>query len=341
MDYNSLDVLKEPHLVNLYEVPTGHILVVRGEGGLLECVSLGDYGKEANIKADFLGLSQEISEVKHQEMLPLSEKWVITISTQYGCSMGCKFCSVPKVGKGLNCSYRDMLTQIQTALSLHPEIKKTQRLNLHFARMGEPSFNKEVLPVAIAGKQFTELGGGNFHPVVSTMLPKNNQFLQRFVSRWVDFKNIACAGEAGLQFSINSTSDAAREDMFYGNSLDLSEIAKLIDSPPKGRKYTLNFAVAEYEIKGKDLKKYFNPDWYVVKLTPMHKTPEALEKGIKTPGNYTTFYPYKEIEKDLRNEGFDVITFIASKEEDESGITCGNAILAHPEKLFTFCKKVK
>ena len=43
------------------EVPTGNILIVRGENGKeLECLSIGDYDKQANIKADFLGLSDEI-----------------------------------------------------------------------------------------------------------------------------------------------------------------------------------------------------------------------------------------------------------------------------------------
>jgi 23S rRNA (adenine2503-C2)-methyltransferase len=35
------------------------------------------------------------------------------------------------------------------------------------------------------------------------------------------------------------------------------------------------------------------------------------------------------VEEALKNEGFDVIVFIPSKEEDESRITCGNAILAY------------
>ena len=84
------------------KVPTGNIVVVKGEKGKLEFVSLGDYGKQINLKADFLGLTRDIERVKHTELLPLEKKWVITVSTQYGCSMGCKFCDVPKVGPGKN-----------------------------------------------------------------------------------------------------------------------------------------------------------------------------------------------------------------------------------------------
>jgi 23S rRNA (adenine2503-C2)-methyltransferase len=67
------------------KVPTGNILIVKGDKGKLECVSLGDYGKENNLKADFLGLTREIEKVKSQKVMPLTDKGVVTVSTQYGC----------------------------------------------------------------------------------------------------------------------------------------------------------------------------------------------------------------------------------------------------------------
>ena len=55
----------------------------------LEFLTVGDYGKENNIKADFLGLTKEIYGVKNTDV-DLSKKWVATISTQKGCPMKCK-----------------------------------------------------------------------------------------------------------------------------------------------------------------------------------------------------------------------------------------------------------
>ena len=43
-----------------YKVPTGHICIRDGEKGKLEFLSIGDYGKEKNLKADFMGLTKEI-----------------------------------------------------------------------------------------------------------------------------------------------------------------------------------------------------------------------------------------------------------------------------------------
>lgn len=312
----------------LINVPTGHIAIVRGERGLLECLSLGDYGKDVNIKCDALGLDRIPAQVKHQRLLPLDDKWVITVSTQYGCSMGCSFCDVPKVGPGKNATEKDMIGQLLSMVKLHPEVQSSRRLNIHFARMGEPTWNPAVLDAA---KWFKTHIDPEFkiHPVVSTMMPRHNEWLKTFVHTWMRMKNRLLGGEAGLQLSINSTSDAEREEMFHGNACTLEEIARMMDGIiPSGRKITLNFAVAGYEVDAEKLRKHFDPDYYICKLTPMHKTASALGSGAKTDGDYTTYSPYEHIERDLKSAGFDVLVFIASKEEDESRITCGNAILA-------------
>lgn len=314
------------------KVPTGNILIVEGDKGKIECLSIGDYGKEANLKADFMGLTREIKHVGHQQMLPLTEKWVITISTQYGCSMNCKFCDVPKVGPGINATYEDLKNQIITGLTLHPDVTSTKRLNVHYARMGEPTWNSAVLEFTrnMRKELYPYIGRSLIHPVVSTMLPKYNKNLVKYLNDWMEIKNYDFRGDAGLQFSINSTSDAEREEMFSGNSLSLSEISEIgrnLDFP-KGRKITLNFAVAGYEVDAEKLKGLFNTDKFVVKLTPMHKTHTAIENGIETDGDYTTMYPYQHIEEELKKAGFDVLVFIASEYEDLGRITCGNAILS-------------
>ena len=191
-------------------VPTGHIIIDNG----LECLSLGDYGKEANMFARFLGLNRRIDKVPHKDMLPLEDKWVITISTQYGCSMGCTFCDVPKVGPGVNIGYKELLYQVATARELHPEIAEGERLNIHFARMGEPTWNIDVLAAAYMFKQIYAKQFKTVHPVVSTMMPRRNEKLWDFLKAWMLLKNNYYHGEAGLQLSINSTCEFQRQKMF-------------------------------------------------------------------------------------------------------------------------------
>ena len=324
------------------KVPTGNICVMKGEKGLIEFLSIGDYGKDSNIKADFLGITRELNGVPNGEIMPLSEKWVITISTQYGCSMGCKFCDVPKVGKGLNATLNDLTNQLIQGLKLHPEVRATKRLNLHYARMGEPTLNFDVIEHA---KQLHKIvrpyiGDSMIHPVISTMLPKANKRLMEFLNEWCDIKNYTYRGDAGLQFSINSTDDEQRNKMFSGNSLplnDISEIGRLLPDP-KGRKYALNFALADnYIVDAEKLAMLFNPNKFMVKITPLHKTQSCDANGIITTDGYETFTPYQKSETDLKNAGFDVIVFVPSYDEDLGLITCGNAILSGsiPKVKFT------
>ncbi len=315
-------------ILKQYKVPTGDILIVNGQSGKLEMLSLGDYGKEVNVKCDALGLKRIPKPVKHTKMLSLEEKWVITISTQYGCSMGCRYCDVPRVGPGINASYKDLIKQVLTGIKLHPEVKFSKRLNIHYARMGEPTWNPNVLDATKWLKTHID-PEFKIHPVVSTMMPRHNEWLKTFVHTWMRMKNRLLNGNAGFQISINSTDESERNEMFKSNAHTLEGIANVMKGIiPSGRKITLNFALAGYKIEPKVLLKYFDPDYYIIKLTPMHKTYEAIKNDIKTNGDYTTYEPYRIIEERLKRAGYDVLVFIASKEEDMGRITCGNALLS-------------
>jgi 23S rRNA (adenine2503-C2)-methyltransferase len=321
------------------KVPTGNILVVQGDCGKLEMLSIGDYGQQVNVKADFLGLSNPPEKMVHQKLLPLEEKWVVTISTQTGCRINCACCDVPKVDSNpKNATCRDLVNQVITAVyNLHLGVNSSKRLNIHFARMGEPTYNPAVLesiPVLynLLNSRY------NIHPVVSTMMPNNNEWLGVFLKEWMSLKNNLMGGNAGLQLSINSTDEKERNEIFNYQCLSLSEIFNIMSTVmlPLGRKIALNFAVADYTIDPAVLLKYFDPSYYMIKLTPMHKTTACKENGIKTDGDYTTYHPYESYEKALTAAGYDVLVFLATEEEDLSTITCGNAILGGSEILTEF-----
>ena len=279
------------------EVPTGEILVVYGDQGKLEI--LADYGQAVN-------LNQNKAVPDGLPLMPLTDKWVVTISTQYGCSTHCTFCDVPNVGKGANASFRDLQGQILTALTLPGKPKHTKRLNIHFTRMGEPTWNPAVLE---CGKWIAGLDSYNPHPVVSTMMPHKNEWLKTFIHSWMHLKNTVYQGNAGLQLSINSTDQKERDKMFCWNACTLEEIADIMRGIiPVGRKITLNFAVANYTVDTDYLARLFSPELYVVKLTPMHKTAAA---EIKTTGDSPE--PYLDLQERFKRTGFDTLTF---REED-------------------------
>ena len=247
--------------------------------------------------------------------------------------MNCNFCDCPKLGFKGNATLPELITEIMSGVALSG-IKHGQRLNVHYARMGEPTFNPNVITSAefIAQMLMSENSDVTFdtyHPVVSTMMPKSNKNLKEFLHKWVT-TGFVYGGEDGfgLQFSINTLNENDRNEMFRNRSLSLQEISDIIKELPypKKRKYTLNFAVTSKSNLDVDLmNKYFDKEKCIVKMTPIHETVEAVDEGYEIVHDFDV---YEQFEQPLVNDGWDVIVFVPSKEEDDDRITCGNSLIA-------------
>ena len=319
-----------------HTLPTGYLLVDEYERGNLETLSIGDYGKAKNIKADFLGYTRDLNGVENGNCMPLSEKWVITLSTQYGCAMDCTFCDVPNIKFAGNASFTDLKNQFYAALAAFPDVKYTDRLNIHYARMGDPIFNPDVFEFSywLANnkrriQQDTGVRIEVIHPVLTTMMPRMKYTIDR-VKWWADVKNKTFNGQAGMQWSINSTDENQRSEMFRGKQMTIEEIAYVGDwlPEPVGRKYCLNIAYStDFIVDAKKLAAFFDAEKFMVKITPIHNNDACRANGIETAEGYTSYAPYKPVEEALKKEGFDVLVFIPSFDEEDGIVTCGNAIL--------------
>lgn len=319
------------------KIPTGYLFTGDYSRGALETLSIGDYGKRFNVKADFLGYRDEIAGVPNTDCMPLSEKWVVTVSTQYGCPMSCTFCDVPKLGFRGNATFDDMKAQLYNAIGMFPGVHYTERLNLHFARMGDPIYNEDVLRLGewlYVNKRDiakdTGLSIEVLHPVLTTCCPRAVAKLGDRLREWCRIKNDVYNGQAGLQLSINTTSEAQRDATYLGKQSRLYDIAKIAETfpDPVGRKYCLNFAYATgNEIDGKMLRSMFDPSRFMCKITPIHNNNACREHGISTVGGYESYLPYREPEEILKAAGYDVLVFVPSLDEEHGLVTCGNLIL--------------
>ena len=70
---------------------------------------------------------------------------------------------------------------------------------------------------------------------------------------------------------------------------------------------------------------HFDKNKCIVKITPIHETVEAIDNGYEI---VTDFDVYEKFEQPLVDDGWDVIVFIPSVEEDADRITCGNSLIA-------------
>lgn len=333
------------------QLPTWFLIVDSYQKWELETLSIGDYGKEVNVKSDFLGYFKEINGVPNWICKPLSEKWVVTLSTQYGCPMKCIFCDVPNIPFRGNASFEDLKQQLFSAISVFNKQKYCERLNIHFARMGEPIFNDAVFEFSRwlfkEGKREIKkvlwLSIEVIHPVLTTSLPKNYSKLEERIYERCEIKNELYNGQAGLQFSINSTSEEQRSHMFHGLQLPLEKLSDISKRMPEpiSRKYCLNFAYSDDSIiDGKFLRELFDPNKFMCKITPIHNNTACKKNNIKTIDGYKSYLPYKKPEQELLSAGFDVIVFVPSLDEENGLVTCGNAILGG-SKFWEYDKKLK
>jgi len=331
--------MKPPmHTPLIRKIPTGYLFTTQGERGMLETLSIGDYGKDKNIKADFLGYTRELNGVPNGECMPLQEKWVITLSTQYGCPQKCTFCDVPKIPFKGNASFEDLQSQFFTALKMFPDVTYTDRLNIHYARMGEPIYNPAVFEFTkwldyckAEVQQYSGIRIETMHPVLTTSMPRRFKHTADRLHDWVYIKNSTYRGQAGLQISINSTNEDQRQAMFAGESLTLQEVAAICEDFPMpiSRKYCLNFAYStDFEINAEYLARLFDVDKFMCKITPIHNNTACRANGIETVGGYESYAPYAQVEYELKAAGFDVLVFVPSMDEEDGLVTCGNLVLS-------------
>lgn len=253
------------------------------------------------------------------------QKWVLVISTLFGCPVDCKFCDAGGNYKG-KLSYDDLLFQVDYLIrEKYPDLRvPSEKFKIQFARMGEPSFNPAVLQVLRDLPVLYDIPG--FIPSLSTIAPKGTD---SFFTDLMEIKKEKYASTFQLQFSIHSTGKAQRDELIPVRKWDFNEIAaygkEFFD--PGGRKITLNFALSTSTIiEPEVLLKHFTPEYFIIKLTPVNPTFKAVKNNMQTLINGDA----KEIEIKQKLEacGFQTILSIGEWEENKIGSNCGQYVQA-------------
>ena len=97
---------------------------------------------------------------------------------------------------------------------------------------------------------------------------------------------------------------------------------------PGGKKITLNFALAtDTIIDPASLFRYFNPEKFIIKLTPVNPTFKALQNKLESL--ITEESTRHEIAGEFRDLGYEVILSIGEWEENLIGSNCGQYVQAY------------
>ena len=168
----------------------------------------------------------------------------------------------------------------------------------------------------------------NLLPSLSTVAPNG---CEDFFSRLLVIKNrLYAGGDFQMQFSIHTTDQQLREKLIPIKKWDFVRIA---DYGAKfyvagDKKIALNFALAkDSPICVKELKKYFDPRIFIIKITPVNPTISSMANEIKS--YFVTGAANEDTDnllEQLRAAGYEVILSIGELEENKIGSNCGQSV---------------
>jgi len=260
---------------------------------------------------------------------PREEKWVLMISTLFGCPIACQMCDAGGHYRG-KLTESEMFTQIEYLIKQrYPDgFVPSEQFKIQFARMGEPALNPAVLDLLEYLPE--KISAPGLIPSFSTIAPHGTG---EFFERLTEIKNrVYPGGRFQFQFSIHTTDQNLRNELIPVKKWDFQKMAAFGDRfyQPGDRKITLNFALAKQSpIQSRILLDYFDPDRYLIKITPLNPTYQAESSGLKSyinPDNEEENYP---IFDELREAGYQVILSIGDQEENRIGSNCGQYVQKH------------
>ncbi len=257
---------------------------------------------------------------------PREEKWVLLVSSTSGCPIKCKMCDAGGEYRG-KLTAEEILAQTDYMVKRrYPDLQvPAKKFKVQFARMGEPSLNPAVLDALEALPQRYDAPG--LIGCLSTVAPRGTD---RFFQSLLELKERLYRGRFQLQFSVHSTDERQRDWIIPVKKWPLEKIAEFGESfvGPWDRKITLNFALAEeYRLDPDRLREVFNPEKFLVKITPLNPTYASVESGLRS---YVKLEPAEyPIVKELEDRGFQVIVSIGEPEENLVGSNCGQLLKRH------------
>ena len=260
---------------------------------------------------------------------PREEKWVLLVSTLYGCPVECGMCDAGGFYHG-KVSAERLFQQIDHMVNRHypNRVIPAKQLKIQFARMGEPSFNLDVLRVLDEFPDRYQAPG--FMPSISTIAPHGTD---DFFEELLSIKNEKYSGgNFQFQFSLHTTDQATRDQIIPVKKWSFDKMAEYGERfyQEGDRKVTLNFALAnDTPLDSQVLRNHFDPEKFLVKITPLNPTYRAEDHDLTSyidPNNGNGKYA---VVTALEAAGYQVIVSIGEVEENLIGSNCGQYIMKH------------
>ena len=211
---------------------------------------------------------------KHQNFLEdgnlgsRHERWMVGVSTMSGCPVGCKFCATGKLKKCRNLTAEEILQQVQFVWDKNIGwwVDGAKEFKVNYTRMGEPFLNINNVRKAIE--------------ILTNYNPKIHHYISTIGVKGADYSWIK--GNITLQLSVHSFKEDYRDWLIpYKHKISLEEMGKI--RTKSNLKTTINLTLArpeDFDIN--TLKKYFDPEYFFIKISPINTNSVSEENGMGT-----------------------------------------------------------
>ena len=195
-----------------------------------------------------------------------SERWMIGVSVMSGCPVRCKFCATGQMKKWRNLSAQEIVDQVEFVVSRNPSFnpKNSKEFKINYTRMGEIGYNLDNVKNAIE--------------ILNSKYPYLHHYISTIGIKDMDFSWIK--DNITLQISLHSTDEESRNWLIPDkNKMTIEELGKIRTS--SYLKTTINLTlVKEEDFDIEVLKKYFDIDYFFVKISPINPNDNSLKNNL-------------------------------------------------------------
>lgn len=211
---------------------------------------------------------------RHQNKLQCSnvgsrfERWMVGVSVMSGCPVRCKFCATAKLKKWRNLTWQEIVQQVNFVVEnnfLSNAPHKSKEFKINYTRMGEPFLNIDNVRKAI--EHIDSIWPGHVHHYVSTIGIRGSDF------SWIK-------GNITLQLSLHSLDEARRDWLIpYNRKMTIEELGQI--RTQSNLKTTVNMTLVDQkDFDIELLKKYFDPKYFFIKLSPINTNDISDKNGL-------------------------------------------------------------
>ena len=210
-------------------------------------------------------INSKCNKLKDNEPMDRGERWMIGVSVMSGCPIKCKICATSLLKQWRCLHSNEIIEQVLFIVNKNQQNpNESKEFKINYTRMGEPFLNIDNIKKAI--KNIDRLFD-NTHHYISTIGVRNSDY------SWI-------TGNITLQISLHAMNDKRRKDLIpYNNLMTIEELGQI--RTDSNLKTTLNLTlVNENDFNIEILKKYFDPKYFFIKLSPINKNIISIKNNL-------------------------------------------------------------